>query len=102
MAVQAVSAERTRKRARRRRNHPWLKRFGRFLVVVAAAILLSVVAFRFVNPPTTSVMLFNLLTGSKVRQEWVPLAEISPDLRRAVIASEDGRFCLHWGVDWAR
>ena len=100
MAVQAVSAERTRKRARRRRNHPWLKRFGRFLVAVAAAILLSVVAFRFVNPPTTSVMLFNLLTGSKVRQEWVPLAEISPDLRRAVIASEDGRFCLHWGVDW--
>ena len=25
---------------------------------------------------------------------------MSPDLPLAVIASEDGRFCNHWGVDW--
>jgi monofunctional biosynthetic peptidoglycan transglycosylase len=99
MAIQVVSAEGTRKRAKRRQNHPWLRRIARFLVVVAAIVLLSIVAFRFINPPTTSVMLFNTLKGSIVRQEWVPLAEISPELRRAVIASEDGQFCKHLGVD---
>jgi monofunctional biosynthetic peptidoglycan transglycosylase len=101
MAIQAVSAEHARKRGKRRRIYPWLRRAGRALAVLAAAVLLSVVAFRFVNPPITSVMLFNWLKGGAVRQQWVPLAAISPELRRAVIASEDGQFCRHFGIDLA-
>ena len=38
--------------------------------------------------------------GLTVRQEWVPLEEISPNLRRAVLAAEDDRFYLHHGIDW--
>jgi monofunctional biosynthetic peptidoglycan transglycosylase len=34
-------------------------------------------------------------------QEWVEPKAISPQLRRAVIASEDGGFVDHAGVDWA-
>ncbi len=34
------------------------------------------------------------------RQEWVPYAQISDHLKRAVIASEDGSFTNHDGVDW--
>jgi len=34
------------------------------------------------------------------RLGWTPLAEISPALVRAVIASEDKRFAAHGGVDW--
>ena len=34
------------------------------------------------------------------RQEWVPYARISDHLKRAVIASEDGSFVDHEGVDW--
>lgn len=34
------------------------------------------------------------------RQEWVPYAQISDHLKRAVIASEDGSFINHDGVDW--
>ncbi|MDM4767643.1 monofunctional biosynthetic peptidoglycan transglycosylase [Pelomonas sp. SE-A7] len=33
-------------------------------------------------------------------QQWVDKAEISPQLRRAVIASEDAGFADHGGVDW--
>ena len=32
--------------------------------------------------------------------DWVPLARMSPDIPRAVIAAEDQRFRLHSGVDW--
>lgn len=99
MAIQAVSGQRSRRRTRRRQNHPWLRGAARVLIVLAALVLLSIVAFRFVNPPTTSVMAFNMLKGSTVRQQWVPLEEISPNLPKAVIASEDGRFCRHWGID---
>ena len=34
------------------------------------------------------------------RQQWVPYASISDHLKRAVIASEDGSFTNHDGVDW--
>src|SRR5262245_22373919 len=99
MAIQAVSGARTRKRGRRRRIHPWLKGAARFVIVVAGAIVLSIVAFRVINPPITSVMVVNKLKGGATRQHWVPIESISPNLPKAVIASEDGQFCKHWGVD---
>jgi penicillin-binding protein 1C len=34
------------------------------------------------------------------RLAWTPLDEISPQMRRAVIAGEDRRFLGHGGVDW--
>jgi monofunctional biosynthetic peptidoglycan transglycosylase len=34
------------------------------------------------------------------RQQWVPYAQISVNLKRAVIASEDDGFDSHGGVDW--
>jgi monofunctional biosynthetic peptidoglycan transglycosylase len=34
------------------------------------------------------------------RQQWVPYPRISDNLKRAVIASEDGSFTNHDGVDW--
>lgn len=35
-----------------------------------------------------------------IRQEWIPLSEVSPNLIRAVVVAEDYRFREHRGVDW--
>jgi monofunctional biosynthetic peptidoglycan transglycosylase len=37
---------------------------------------------------------------AKLRQQWVPYASISDNLKRAVVASEDANFTDHDGVDW--
>jgi len=63
------------------------------------AVLMLIVAYRFVNPPFSMLMAQQFLTGTPIQKQWVPLGQISPNLRRAVIVSEDGRFCRHWGVD---
>jgi monofunctional glycosyltransferase len=76
------------------------RRLVQSLVYLAALFLLSIVAFRFINPPFTPLMVAEKLRGYTLRREWVPLKDISPNLPLAVIASEDGRFCQHWGVDW--
>lgn len=55
--------------------------------------------FRFVDPPMSTLMLGRALTGGAVEQRWVNLDEVSPHLIRAVISSEDGQFCSHYGVD---
>ncbi|MDD2883731.1 MAG: monofunctional biosynthetic peptidoglycan transglycosylase [Dechloromonas sp.] len=35
-----------------------------------------------------------------LRQQWVPYAQISPHLKRALIAAEDAKFVDHEGFDW--
>ena len=42
-----------------------------------------------------------LRTDARVRRgDWVPLAEVSPALRQALVLPEDRRFYEHSGVDW--
>ena len=46
-------------------------------------------------------VLQRLRTDASVRRgQWVPLADISPALRMALVHSEDRRFYEHSGVDW--
>ncbi len=66
-----------------------------------ALVLVLIVLFRFINPPGSMLMLTKLLTGNSVTRTWVPLEQISPALVRAVIVSEDDRFCEHSGIDAA-
>jgi len=63
-----------------------------YLAITFALVLL----YRFVPVPTTLTMLFDS-NGSE--RDWEPLSNISPNLVRAVIAAEDGKFCQHNGFD---
>jgi monofunctional biosynthetic peptidoglycan transglycosylase len=66
-----------------------------------ALVLVLILLFRFVNPPGSMLMLTQVLTGTGIDRRWVPISAISSNLVRAVIVSEDGRFCAHSGVDTA-
>lgn len=68
------------------------------LAALAPALLVAV--YRIVPPPVTSLMLLRAAQGEDMRQDWVPLTRIAPTLGRAVIASEDQKFCRHSGFDW--
>ncbi len=56
--------------------------------------------FRFVPVPLTPLMVIRLAEGEALHHDWVPLAEIAPALRHAVVAAEDNLFCEHRGFDW--
>ncbi|MGC2583908.1 MAG: monofunctional biosynthetic peptidoglycan transglycosylase, partial [Acidobacteriaceae bacterium] len=76
------------------------------LVGLWAAAALTLVAARWIDPPTTAVQMERRVqawmhgTPYHKRYRFVPLREISPDLQHAVIAAEDGRFYQHHGFDW--
>jgi monofunctional glycosyltransferase len=53
-----------------------------------------------VDPLVSALMIEKALAGHGIYYEWRDLDRISPNLVTQVIASEDGRFCDHWGVDW--
>ena len=81
-----------------------VRRVARFVTLAVgawfAAILILLILFRFVDPPTSSRMLQKRIVGADVVQTWVSLENISPQVVRAVLLSEDGRFCQHYGVDF--
>jgi len=82
---------------------PWLFRLARGVAVAILVVLLLpyllVPLYRVINPVST-LMLWRWAKGARVERSFVPIARMAPALPITVIASEDGRFCTHRGVDW--
>ena len=87
-----------------------LRSFVRWFLIGVALLwslaALTLVATRWIDPPTTAVHMERRLqawihhTPYQERYEFVALSQISPDLQHAVIAAEDARFYEHHGFDW--
>lgn len=68
--------------------------------------IFSVIVFKWVPVPFTPLMITRAIEqkmegdGMTCSHDWVPLEEISVNLQKAVIASEDGNFLKHNGFDF--
>lgn len=75
------------------------------ILAVFASLLISVIALRWVNPPTSSFVLqqdWENLQAEKynLRDRWVDYESIPRHSIWAVVASEDQLFWDHWGFDF--
>jgi monofunctional glycosyltransferase len=76
------------------------------LLALQLSFALRIAAMAWVDPQSTSFQrseAWRLLVEQRRidwAQQWVPYAQISPHLKRAVIASEDTGFSDHSGVEW--
>jgi len=66
----------------------------RLLLLVTLTLLL----FRFVPLPTSAFM---LQSPYPVTQKWISIDKLPSSMSLAVVASEDQRFPIHYGVDFA-
>ncbi|SFB26709.1 monofunctional biosynthetic peptidoglycan transglycosylase [Rhizobium sp. NFR07] len=71
------------------------------VLLVLPYLLIPVYALPFTRPVST-LMLSELFLLRGYDRQWVDLDDISPNLVRAVMMSEDGQFCAHGGVDWVQ
>jgi monofunctional biosynthetic peptidoglycan transglycosylase len=71
------------------------------VVLLWSLAALTLVAARWIDPPTTAVHIQRRLQAwihNKPYREhynFIPLSQISPNLQHAVIAAEDARFYKH-------
>ena len=86
------------KRGPIRRALIWL---GRGLLAVPAVLLLLVLLFSFINPPTNLYQMAEGRRLGEVKRDWVNWDEIAPVMAQSAVAAEDANFCLHWGFDMA-
>ncbi len=85
---------------RNRRNVRWVAgKIGRGLLYFVIGSILWVVVYKFVPPPITLTMVGDVLAGHSLHKDWMSLSDMDPDMARAAIAGEDGKFCTHGGFD---
>ncbi|HEX8735805.1 MAG TPA: biosynthetic peptidoglycan transglycosylase [Pyrinomonadaceae bacterium] len=86
-----------------------------FLVLVGAIVVWAgyeyftfpnISKLRSENPATTSMIEYRISEANRNGTEprkymiWMPIAQISPNLQKAVLAGEDTHFFEHKGFDW--
>jgi monofunctional biosynthetic peptidoglycan transglycosylase len=83
-----------------------LRLFSWLLVLFVLLSIGSVIAFRWIDPPTSAFMVRERMIGPKagakayaVRYRWVDWSNTSPHVKVAVIAAEDQNFPAHYGFD---
>ena len=81
--------------------------FWKLIIWFNVISLFFVVLYKFVPVPYTPLMVIryfeNKSAGKNIetKHHWVPIEDISKNLQKAVIASEDGRFFEHNGLDFS-
>lgn len=85
-----------------------IRRFAlKLLLWFVAGSFLLVLAFRWIPPPGTALMVERKIESwieakpINLKRSWRPWEEIPNNIKIAVIASEDQRFAQHWGFDTA-
>jgi len=89
---------------------PALRKTKKFVLLAVAgffsASLLGVIFYRWLPVYVTPLMVLRTLDYAiegkwvPIQKDWVPLEQISPNLLKAVIASEDPKFLSHNGFDF--
>lgn len=78
---------------------------GRILLWFVLVSIIWVLAYRFINPPITLLMIMRNIERKtdgktfKTEKNWVNFKEMSDNMKRAAIAGEDQKFIHHWGFD---
>ena len=75
----------------------WTKRI--FLVFFILQ-LLYIILLKWIDPPITITQFMSWISGDGLKRDYVGGDEISPNLKLAVISSEDQIFPDHSGFDW--
>lgn len=78
---------------------------GKIVLWFVLVTVLWVLAYRFINPPITILMVLRNWERkandkpAKIKKEWVDFEEISDNMKRAAVSAEDQLFLKHMGFD---
>ena len=73
-----------------------IKFLFKFIIYFLLITVAWVGIYAIVPPPITATM---IMDENSITKDWVSFSDISPNMVRAVIAAEDGKFCSHDGFD---
>lgn len=75
------------------------QKLRKLFIILFVAQLVYIVLLRWMNPPFTITQLNSWIEGYGLKRDYVSFEEMSPNIRLAVMASEDQLFPDHNGFD---
>lgn len=98
-----------KKRSAKKTPQPLVKKItsilGKVLIWFLSVTVLWVLAYRFINPPITLLMIERNIERKsegksfKTDKKWMPFEDISDNMKRAAVSAEDQLFLKHMGFD---
>jgi len=77
----------------------WIRKIRKVFLILFVAQFVYIVLLKWVDPPITITQLSNWIDGYGLKRDYVDFDDMSPNIRLAVIASEDQLFPDHNGFD---
>ena len=78
----------------------WFKKLRKVVFYLFIIQLLYIIVLRWVNPPITITQLTNWIEGNGLKRDYIEFEAMSPNIKLAVMASEDQLFTEHSGFDF--
>jgi monofunctional glycosyltransferase len=75
------------------------QKLRKLFIILFVAQLVYIVLLRWINPPITITQLTNWIEGNGLKRDYIKFEDMSPNIRLAVMASEDQLFPDHNGFD---
>jgi len=100
-----VSKKSSRKKKFKGKLARLLRLARKIILFFFAFTFVWVIAYRFINPPITWLMIQRGIEHKvegkdwKLEKKWRSFDELSGNLKRAAIGGEDSKFLQHWGFD---
>lgn len=79
----------------------WWRRLKKALLILFVFQFFYIIVLKWINPPITWTQLSDWVSGYGLKRDYVDFDEMSPNIRLAVMASEDQLFPDHNGFDMA-
>jgi monofunctional glycosyltransferase len=76
------------------------KKVKKVIIILVIAQFAYILILKWVFPPITVTQLTNWISGYGLKRDYVDWDDISPNMKLAVMASEDQLFPKHNGFDW--
>jgi monofunctional glycosyltransferase len=102
-----MKLEKVSKKSGKHKKKRFFKIVGYVILGYLCLSILLTIVYKFANPPITILMIqrcieqkFSSDREVRLQKKWVDIDEISPNMVRAVVASEDNNFINHNGFDY--
>lgn len=98
-----MAAQKTKKSKGKKKSSgkSFFRVLGKIILALFVLSILMPVIYKWVNPPVTPLMIIRKVQiGAPIEKDWKSLDEISPNMVKCAIASEDGNFLGHRGFDY--
>lgn len=72
----------------------------RTFLILFISQFVYIILLKWIDPPVTITQLQNWIVGNGLQRDYINYSEMSPQIKLAVIATEDQLFPDHSGFDW--